>query len=208
MDHKWLLFCPQLPSNPSSPRVTVWRHMHSAGAIGLDNGIWLLPNTDTAITVIEKMKEYVAGQGGTSNIFKSVEFDKETEEGILKRFREARAEEYAEFKEQCADFLAGIEKEIKRRNFSFAEFEENEQDMEKLESWLAKLKGRDFFGGTSANEAEAWLEKCQLVFAEFTAEVYAHEDTDHNSKMRFDPGPVEGRKEKRTKKDELLVTKE
>ncbi len=43
MQYKWLLFCPQLPATPSSPRVMVWRRMRSAGSVGLDNGLWILP---------------------------------------------------------------------------------------------------------------------------------------------------------------------
>jgi hypothetical protein len=164
--------------------------MRSAGAIGLDNGLWLLPNTPLSAQVIEELKEYVQQQAGSSNSFLANAFDPATEDGILERFRQDRAEEYAEFKEQCADFLKEIEKEIQRENFSFAEFEENEQDLIKLEAWLVKVKSRDFADGTQAAEAEQWLEKCRQVFQQFATDVYTHEDPDHTRKKRCDPGSI------------------
>ena len=98
-----------------------------------------------------------------------------TEADILERFRQDRLEEYAELKEQCLDFLAEIEKEIKRQNFSFAEYEENEQDFEKLKTWFEKVKQRDFIGGTQAEEAAEWLEKCQQALNGFAKEVFNNE---------------------------------
>jgi hypothetical protein len=191
MEAKWLLFCPQLPATPSSPRVTVWRKMRSAGAIGLDNGLWLLPNNEAAKNIMQEMCAYVENAGGDSKAFYSDPFDEATETDILERFHQDRAEEYAEFKEQCADFLQELEKETQRKNFSFAEYEENEQDLEKLVNWLEKVKTRDFLGSSHASEAEAWLQKCKNTFQEFAEQVYVNEDKDHEHKMRFDPGKLD-----------------
>ncbi len=64
--------------------------------------------------------------------------------------------EYFELQEQCQDFLAEIEKETKRQNFSFAEYEENEQDLAKLETWYEKVKQRDFEAANRRAGGECW----------------------------------------------------
>jgi hypothetical protein len=142
------------------------------------------------VKAVDEMKEYVSNQGGSSKTFLANAIDTITEADILERFRLDRAEEYAELKEQCADFLKEIEKEIERQNFSFAELEENEQDLTKLENWYMKVQKRDFDPGEPAKETEEWLQKCRDVFQQFTAAVYEQEDPDHTSKMRFDPGKM------------------
>jgi hypothetical protein len=186
MEHKWLLFCPQLPSTPSSPRVTIWRKMRSAGAVGLDNGLWLLPYTETGERFMQEMKAYVTSQGGTSKTFLSSSLDEETENDILDTFRQDRAEEYFEIVEQCQDFLAEIDKETKRENYSFAEYEENEQDLNKLESWFEKVKQRDFMGGDRANEAITWIEKCREALQHFADEVFINENPKRDQKKKLD----------------------
>ena len=175
MAYKWLLFCPQLPATPSSPRVTVWRRMRSAGAAGLDNGIWVLPQNQENEKLILEMETYVGSQKGECKLFVAETLDKKTEETILERFSQDRAAEYAEVIEQCEDFLAELDKESKGGKFSFAEYEENEADLNKLESWFLKVSGRDFLKEDSARKAAEWLEKCRTAFKLFAEKVYARE---------------------------------
>ncbi len=187
MKYKWLLFCPQLPATPSSPRVMVWRRMRSAGSLGLDNGLWVLPYTDVSEKFLQEIKPYIDNQGGSSRIFMADAFDEATEAEILERFRADRAEEYAELKEQSVDFLAEIEKEIARQNFSFAEYEENEQDLTKLENWFQKVQQRDFLGENQAQEALEWLEKCRQSLQRFATAVFTHEGTVAKPDLNVDP---------------------
>ena len=189
MKYQWLLFCPQFPATPSSPRVMVWRRMRSAGSVGLDNGLWILPDTAGSEKVIREIKTYIENQGGASKTFLANTFDEATEVEIVARFRQDRAEEYAEVKEQCIDFLAEIDKEIGRRNFSFAEYEENEQDLVKLEVWLEKVKQRDFMGWDQAEEAAEWLEKCRQALQRFATEVFNNEKPGPLGKSGLDPRP-------------------
>jgi len=172
MENKWLLFCPQLPATPSSPRVMVWRRMRSAGAVGLDNGLWILPDSETSENTIQDIKTYIDNQGGSSKTFRAIAFDEVTEVEILARIRQDRTEEYMELIEQCVDFLAEIDKEIGRKNFSFAEYEENEQDLVKLEVWFEKVRQRDILGGDQAQEAAECLEKCRKALHQFATEVF------------------------------------
>jgi hypothetical protein len=175
MTYQWLLFCPQLPATPSSPRVMVWRRMRSAGSLGLDNGLWILPYTEAAEKFVQEIKTYIENQGGSSRTFLANALDEATESEILARFQHDRAEEYYELKEQSLDFLAELEKETRRQNFSFAEYEENEQDLVKLEVWFEKVKQRDFLGGHQAEEAAEELEKCRQALQRFATEVFNHE---------------------------------
>ncbi|MEN6570812.1 MAG: Chromate resistance protein ChrB [Anaerolineaceae bacterium] len=184
----WLLFLSQLPTNPSSLRVTVWRKMRARGALGLQNGVWMLPDEAGQSRFLQELSELIQKQGASSQTFKVLPVSETEEKDILNRFREDRAEEYAEFKEQCADFLSELQKEVDRSNFSFAEYEENEQDLVKLETWFEKIQKRDFLGGDQAAEAAEWLEKSRQKFAGFADQLIANEDDDHDRKMSFDPG--------------------
>lgn len=149
--------------------------MRSFGSVGLDNGLWILPRSEESEKFILEMKSYVESQGGSSFVFLVDALEPATEEDIIDRFRLDRAEEYSEIVEQCNDFLAEIEKETLRQNYSFAEYEENEQDLAKLESWFEKVKKRDFLESEEATGASVGLEECRQALQKFATEVFNHE---------------------------------
>src|SRR5512133_2853818 len=168
----WLLFLSQLPATPSSLRVSVWRKLRAAGALGLQNGVWVLPKAPEQIKFLEDLLESVQNQGASGQIFTVAPIDAAIETDILARFRADREEEYVEFQERSQDFLAEIQKESARQKFTFAELEENEQDLQRLTGWLEKIQKRDFLSGEKARQSAALLQTCQAAFEAFSSEVY------------------------------------
>jgi hypothetical protein len=59
--------------------------------------------------------------------------------------------------------------------FTFAELEENEADLQKLESWLERIRARDHVCGELAAQAERSLEGCRNALQAFANRVYAQE---------------------------------
>lgn len=167
----WLIFLSQLPANPSSLRVNVWRRLRAAGALGLQNGVWLLPDRPEQVRFLEDLLASIQGQGASGQIFTVAPLNSAVEQDLLARFRADREEEYAEFAERSREFLAEIEKESAKQKYTFAELEENEQDLARLAGWLEKIQKRDFTGGEAAALAAQLLQACRSAFEIFSGEV-------------------------------------
>jgi hypothetical protein len=94
---------------------------------------------------------------------------------ILAQFKAARNDEYEEIVDKCADFIDGIDKEYAERHFSYAELEENEVDLVKLRTWLARVRERDTFGADGLGQALSRLAECEEKLEAYAAAVYAEE---------------------------------
>jgi hypothetical protein len=98
---------------------------------------------------------------------------------LLEAFNAVRDDEYREVLEGCRDFHAELQKERDAEKYTFAELEENEQDLAKLEAWIGKVHARDRFGAPLAQEAKRALEACREDLEAFVGSVY--EAADHGS---------------------------
>lgn len=156
----------------------MWRRMKAAGAIGLQNGAWALPRTAGHEQFFQELLRLVEEQGASGQIFLAEPVSPEVEQDLIDRSRLDRRREYDEFAEQCQVFLDEIEKETTRRNFSYAELEENEQNLNKLAAWLAKIQERDFFGSDQAATAPSDLDRCRLALETFAQLVYLQDGQD------------------------------
>ena len=173
----WFVLVYKLPSEPSRYRASVWRKLKAAGAVYLQNGVAALPDDPGGERTMRGVVREIREVGGTAHLFRGASVG--VQEGLEKTFDEARDAEYAEVLGRCRDFHAELDKERGAGNFTFAELEENEEDLAKLEAWAGKIRARDRFGAPLFGEVERELVACREDLQAFAASVY--EAADHGS---------------------------
>jgi hypothetical protein len=149
------------------------------GAVYLQNGVCILPKTDDHVRRLKMLENEIAGMGGESVILETVALDRSQEEKVVARFKADRDEEYREYLGKCADFEAEIAKETATSHFTYAELEENDVDLKKLQSWLEKIRKLDFYGATLAAEAEQRLRTCETLLDAYAQRVFDAHDENH-----------------------------
>ncbi len=174
---RWLLLVYRVPSEPSRLRATVWRRIKSLGAIYLQSSAAALPASVAAERALRKLRSEILDMSGTAVLLSCEVVAGEAD--VRAAFQAARDDEYEEIVDKCADFIAGVDKEYAEKHFSYAELEENEVDLVKLRTWLARVRERDVFGAAGLQQALSSLAECEEKLEAFAARVYAEESEGH-----------------------------
>ncbi|MCK9510528.1 MAG: ChrB domain-containing protein [Pigmentiphaga sp.] len=174
---RWLLLTYKVPAEPAARRIALWRRLKGMGAVYLQNGVCLLPKADDAARRLKMMENDIADMGGDCVILQTVALDQAQEDKVVARFKADRDDQYREFIGRCADFEKEIAKEVAKRKFTYAELEEEDTDLKKLQGWLEKIRKLDFYGAALADEAAARLRDCEAVLEAYAKQVFdAHEE--------------------------------
>ncbi len=170
----WLVLVYRVPADPSSNRVSVWRDLKRAGALYLQQCVCVVPLRSDLKEAVAAVREKISRLGGSSNLFEVPQLSAVEEDSLVSGFRELAAKQYAEIVEECeTKFVKEVEFERFRENFTFAEAEEIEQDLDKIRRWYSRIRERDWFGAPGSNEVEQWLARCEELVEQFYAEVHA-----------------------------------
>ncbi len=172
----WLLLTYKVPPEPAKRRIWLWRKLKSLGAIYLQNGVCVLPRTDTHLRRLKVLEREIVDMGGEAILMTTASLDRVQEEKVRARFAVERDEAYVEFISRCDDFEGEIARESAAGKFTYAEVEENEEDLEKLRKWLDKIVLLDFFGAPLKDEAERRLERCAAILDDYACEVFERQD--------------------------------
>jgi hypothetical protein len=174
---RWMLLAYKVPPEPASKRIALWRRIKSLGAVYLQAGVCLLPKTDDHVRRLKMIENEIAGMEGEAILLEATGLDRAQEEKLLARFDADRNEAYQEFLERCDAFEAEIKRESAAGKFTFAELEENDEDLKKLASWHEKISKLDFHGASLAARAKERLTQCEALLDTFAQQVFeAHEE--------------------------------
>ena len=173
----WLVLIYRVPPEPTRLRSTVWRRIKSLGAIYLQNSAAALPASATTERALRKLRREIIDMSGTAILLSCDVLAGESD--VRNAFQAARNDEYEEIVDRCEDFLAQVKKEHVAGHYTYAELEENEVDLDKLQKWFARVRDRDVFGAAGRQAAEKALAVCGQALEEYAARVYAEEAEAH-----------------------------
>ncbi|MDE2428222.1 MAG: chromate resistance protein ChrB [Burkholderiales bacterium] len=184
----WLLLTYKAPPEPARRRIAVWRKLKGMGAVYLQNGVCMLPMTDEHVRRLKVVENEITSMGGEAVLLETTGLDRAQEEKILARFQAERDEAYAEVISRCDDFEAELVKESAAGKFTYAEVEENEEDLRKLQAWIGKIIKLDFTGASLRAEAEARVVRCETLLDEYAQRVFEKQ----HGEGQDDAGPSAG----------------
>lgn len=173
----WLLLTYKVPPEPAAKRVSLWRKLKGMGAVYIQNGVCLLPKTDDHVRRLKMLENDIFEANGESVILETVALDPTQETKVLARFKAERDDAYEEFIDKCDDFEREVAKEVTANHYTYAELEENDVDLKKLQNWLAKIQKLDFYGAERAAEAQERLKGCVTLLDKYARMVFdAHDE--------------------------------
>jgi hypothetical protein len=137
----WLVFSYSLPSKAqSSPRVALWRRLRRLGAISPTGGIHLLPARKECLEAFQWLAEEVKQAKGDALVMYVEKCEGLSHRDLMERFRQARAEDYAELEAQADELEQSL-----RARLNPEERSRLQEALHKLQKRHADIARVDFF---------------------------------------------------------------
>jgi len=142
----WLLLVTNLPGRNPRLRMRIWRGLKSAGAGSLRDGVYLLPNSESARRVFDQQTAEIKGAGGVAYIL-CLQAESSAQHSALVGLFD-RAAEYAEAMRR----LDVLKRELTRLPEAIAR-----QRLSALAREVTTIEARDFFPAQPRRQVEGAL---------------------------------------------------
>jgi len=177
----WLLVSVSAAGGTPALRMYVWRALRGLGVVPIGPSVHLLPDLDAVDRKVHRLVARVMRDGGTAQIWHIHVSSKAEHDQLVAQVQAARDEEYAEVLDRLPAFFTELETETVRGRITFAEVEENEADLARFRSWLAKIAARDYFTAPAGQQARAEVARAEAALATFEAAAISAEETSPNA---------------------------
>src|SRR5437764_15494036 len=87
-ERRWLLLAYKVPRKPSASRVYVWRKLKRLGAIAIQDGVWVLPDTPRCKEQFQGLAAEIAELDGEATLWEGTLALEAREEAFPRRFEQ------------------------------------------------------------------------------------------------------------------------
>ncbi len=133
----------------------------------------MLPLTPEHRDLMQSLVLTVQSHDGSATLFEATALD--GDDAMEARFSTDRAREFDEFTTRARGLLDEVARETAASKFTYAELEEVEDDLQKLETWLKRITARDFYAGGDQQSALNLMDECRRSIAAFSKRVFVAE---------------------------------
>jgi ChrB-like protein len=142
---RWVLLAYRLPREPSTPRITLWRHLRRLGAAQVADGVVALPLDARTREQLEWLAEDVVERGGEASIWLAEPGTLAQERALARRMLDVVEADLAALIAEAA-LMAREPDSLRRRTLA------------RLRRDLGRIRSRDYFASPMAARAEAAVE--------------------------------------------------
>jgi len=133
-----------------------------------------VPDADAFASVVDDLRAVIADVGGQVTALHTVPVGDDDQQRIVEAWNSARDEEYRELAGECAKFLAEIDHEFEIEKFTLAELDEEEAELDKLQSWHARIRARDIHAAPGAAGVDRALQEAAAALERYSEAVFEH----------------------------------
>ncbi len=137
---RWIVLSYSLPTQASTPRVTLWRRLRRLGAVSPTGSVFILPANDDCVESFQWLSQEIRQAKGEVLVMRVQQFEGLDNRQLVALFNEARQEEYDEIAALLVELAQNIEADDELDDLS--KFQGAVQKVQKQLVDLAKI---DYF---------------------------------------------------------------
>ena len=148
----WLSLIISLPSHRGTSRMRVWRALKGLGAAVLRDGVYLLPDNESALASLQGLAREVIHSGGQAHVLTIKSIDEQQLEDFRRLFD--RTPEYVQLSQTIRKLKEGLTK----RRASAAR-----RQLKKIRREFEAMAATDYFPGPAGEQAQQLLAQAEVV---------------------------------------------